>query len=89
MRSIEDKVKHLEEQLAAIESDVGEARHILEAGLPFEDLLSAIGTVQVSLESLASVVPSLCGDRCELRLSPDEFCEEFRRTFPRGFLSRA
>jgi DNA-binding FrmR family transcriptional regulator len=73
--------RRLEVQLASIEAQVVEARRMLVAGLPCDGLLATIGAVQMTLEEVAAAIPELYGEQCRLRLTPDEFCAEFERTF--------
>lgn len=73
--------QRLDEQLTSVEEQVGEARRILSEGLPCDRLLTVIGTVQATLGEVAGAVPGLCGERCQHRLTPDQFRAEFEQTF--------
>jgi hypothetical protein len=73
--------QRLDEQLASVEEQVGAARRILSEGLPCDRLLRAIGAAQATLDQVAGAVPGLCGARCQIRLTPDEFSAEFDQTF--------
>ena len=74
-------VRRLEEHLASIEAQVGEARRIVASGPPYDSLLASIGAIQVAVEQLAAAAPYLCSDTCQMRFTSDEFCAEFMRTF--------
>lgn len=73
--------QQLEEHLASVEAQVAEIRRVLATGSPCDRLLPSIGAVQAILEQAAELVPSLCGDRCQFRLTPDQFSAEFERAF--------
>ena len=73
--------RRLEEQLVSVEEQVAEARRILSEGLPCDLLLATIGAAQATLDHVAGAVPGLCGERCQHRLSPDQFRAEFEQTF--------
>jgi hypothetical protein len=71
----------LEEQLARVEARVAEMRRLFLLGLPYNALQASIAEVQASLEQVAAALPGLCGEPCQFRLTPEEFCAEFARTF--------